>query len=90
MCIEFLDFTELLEEFKSFSNTCDFTLISRKSPSLRGNSLPYISGGPPSRAGFKSGSLSVCYSDLEYLQILNSVSAIMFVSFLPTITLKEL
>ena len=71
-----LIFTELrFEELSSFSRKLERTAISMKSLSLRSKGLLFCVG-PPSGAGLSSGNLSVIYLDLQYLLILNSVSAI--------------
>ena len=82
-------FTELrLEELSSFSRKLERTAISMKSLSLRSKGLLFRVG-PPSGAGLSSGNLSVIYLDLQYLLILNSVSAIIEVFYCPILTCRN-
>ena len=84
-----LIFTELrLEELSSFSKKLERTAISMKSLSLRSKGLLFCVG-PPSGAGLSSGNLSVIDLDLQYLLILNSVSAIIEVFSWPILTWRN-
>ena len=84
-----LIFTELrFEELSSFSRKLERTAISIKSLSLRSKGLLFYIG-PPSGAGLSSGNLSVIYLDLQYLLILNSVSAIIEVLSWPILTYRN-
>ena len=68
-------FTELrFEKLFSLSRKLERTAISIKSRSLSWKVLVFWIG-PPSGAGLRRGNLSVIYLDLQYLLILNSVSA---------------